>query len=84
MPRPIRTKRFRCSKHDTAGRTNSSRHSIKVAEFIDVNDEMIDDGEVQVGMFGGSMIRGMTSELGHGELNDPHRSQRRILQRQGI
>jgi hypothetical protein len=37
---------------------------VKVAEFIDVQDEMIDDGEVQVGMFGGSMIRGMTSELG--------------------
>ncbi len=37
---------------------------VKVAEFIDVNEEMIDDGEVQVGMFGGSMIRGMTQELG--------------------
>src|SRR5436190_17353368 len=37
---------------------------IKVAEFIDVNDEIIEDGEVQVGMFGGEMIRGMTSELG--------------------
>ena len=37
---------------------------IKVAEFVDVNDEFIDDGEVQVGMFGGEMIRGMTGELG--------------------
>lgn len=37
---------------------------VKVAEFIDVQREMIDDGEVQVGMFGGEMIRGMTSELG--------------------
>ena len=37
---------------------------IKVAEFIDVNDEFIEDGEVQVGMFGGSMIRGITQELG--------------------
>lgn len=36
---------------------------VKVAEFIDVNEEMIDDGEVQVGMFGGSMLRGMTKEL---------------------
>lgn len=37
---------------------------VKVAEFIDVNEEMIDDGEVQVGMFGGSMIRSMTKDLG--------------------
>jgi hypothetical protein len=37
---------------------------IKVAEFIDVQDEMVSDGEVQVGMFGGSMVRGVTSELG--------------------
>lgn len=36
----------------------------KVAEFIDVNEEMISDGEVQVGAFGGSMLRGMTRELG--------------------
>lgn len=37
---------------------------VKVAEFIDVNDELVADGEVQVGMFGGSMIRSLTSELG--------------------
>jgi hypothetical protein len=37
---------------------------IKVAEFVDVNAEMIDEGEFQVGMFGGEMIRGMTRELG--------------------
>ena len=37
---------------------------IKVAEFIDVNAEIIDEGEVQVGMFGGEMIRGMTRDLG--------------------
>ncbi len=37
---------------------------VKAAEFIDVNEEMIDDGEVQVGMFGGSMIRGLTQEIG--------------------
>ncbi|MFZ1702101.1 MAG: hypothetical protein WBO10_11995 [Pyrinomonadaceae bacterium] len=37
---------------------------VKVAEFIDVNEEMVDNGEVQVGMFGGSMIRGMTKEVG--------------------
>jgi hypothetical protein len=39
---------------------------VKVAEFIDVQKELIDDGEVQVGMFGGEMIRGMTRELGLG------------------
>jgi hypothetical protein len=37
---------------------------VKVAEFIDVNEELVADGEVQVGMFGGSMIRSITSELG--------------------
>ncbi len=44
---------------------------VKVAEFIDTAEEIIDDGEVQVGMFGGDMIRGMTRELGmaNGTLN---------------
>jgi hypothetical protein len=37
---------------------------IKVGEFIDVSGEMIDDGEVQVGAFGGSMMSGLTRELG--------------------
>ncbi len=37
---------------------------IKVGEFIDVAGEMIDDSEVQVGAFGGQMVRGLTSELG--------------------
>ncbi len=37
---------------------------IKVAEFVDTNEEIIADGEVQVGMFGGSMIRDLTGELG--------------------
>lgn len=36
---------------------------VRVAEFIDVNGEMVDDGEVQVGMFGGEMVRGMTRDL---------------------
>jgi hypothetical protein len=40
---------------------------IKVGEFIDVAGEMIDDGEVQVGAFGGQMVRGLTSELGMAE-----------------
>ena len=37
---------------------------VKVGEFIDVSGEMIDDGEVQVGSFGGSLISGLTGELG--------------------
>nr|HMT09270.1 hypothetical protein [Pyrinomonadaceae bacterium] len=37
---------------------------VRVAEFIDVQEELVDDGEVQVGMFGGEMIRGLTRELG--------------------
>lgn len=36
---------------------------VKVAEFIDVTEEMVSDGEVQVGVFGGSMIRGLTNDL---------------------
>lgn len=37
---------------------------VRVAEFIDVAGEVVDDGEVQVGAFGGSMIRELTRELG--------------------
>ncbi len=37
---------------------------IKVAEFLDISGEIIDDGEVQIGSFGGSMISGLTGELG--------------------
>ena len=50
---------------DTIGRINDTiSAAIKVAEFIDVGEEMVSDGEVQVGAFGGQMIRGMTRELG--------------------
>lgn len=50
---------------DTIGRINETLNAfVKVAEFIDTNQEMIDDGEVQVGAFGGSMVSGLTSELG--------------------
>jgi hypothetical protein len=31
---------------------------------MDVTGEMIDDGEVQVGAFGGSMVSGLTREMG--------------------
>ena len=37
---------------------------IKVGEFMDVNAEIIEDGEVQVGGFGGGMTREMLGSLG--------------------
>jgi hypothetical protein len=40
---------------------------VQVGEFIDVTEEMISDGEVQVGAFGGGMIRGLSRELGVAE-----------------
>ena len=50
---------------DTITRGNDLIDSvIKIGEFIDVNEEIISDGELQVGAFGGSMVRGITSELG--------------------
>jgi hypothetical protein len=50
---------------ETISRANDTLEAfVKVGEFIDVAEEMIQDGEVQVGVFGGQMIRGLTSELG--------------------
>ncbi len=50
---------------DTIYRLNDTLSAfIKVGEFIDVSGEMIDDGEVQIGALGGSMINGLTRELG--------------------
>lgn len=50
---------------DTILRANETISAfVKVGEFIDAAGEMIQDGEVQVGVFGGSMVRGLTSELG--------------------
>ncbi len=37
---------------------------IKVGEFIDVSGDIIDDGEIQIGGFGGEMTSGMLRELG--------------------
>ncbi len=37
---------------------------VKVGEFIDVNGEMIEDGEIQVGSFGGEMSRDLMKNLG--------------------
>jgi hypothetical protein len=50
---------------DTIFRLNDTLSAfIKVAEFIDVSGEIVDDGEVQVGAFGGSMVRELTGSLG--------------------
>lgn len=50
---------------DTILRANETISAfVKVGEFIDAPGEMIQDGEVQIGAFGGSMVRGLTSELG--------------------
>lgn len=49
---------------DTILRLNDTISAfVKAAEFIDISGEMIDDGEIQVGQFGGSMLRGLTKEL---------------------
>ncbi|QQS34231.1 MAG: hypothetical protein IPM50_06590 [Acidobacteriota bacterium] len=37
--------------------------AVKIAEFIDVNDEIIEEGELHVGSFGGSLIRDVTRDL---------------------
>ena len=37
---------------------------VRIAEFLDVSGEIVDDGEVQVGAFGGSMMREITRGLG--------------------
>ncbi|HEX8636877.1 MAG TPA: hypothetical protein VF692_02355 [Pyrinomonadaceae bacterium] len=53
---------------DTIFRVNDTLAAfVKVAEFIDVSGEMIDDGEVQVGGFGGSMVRELTRGLGQAD-----------------
>jgi hypothetical protein len=50
---------------DTISRVNETiAAAVKVAEFMDVTNEMVSDGEVQVGSFGGAMIRDITKELG--------------------
>jgi hypothetical protein len=49
---------------ETIGRANELLSAlVKLGEFIDVNEDFIVDGEVQVGAFGGQMVRGMTKEL---------------------
>lgn len=49
---------------DTVNRGNDLINAaIKLGEFIDVSEEIVSDGELEVGAFGGSMIRGITKEL---------------------
>lgn len=53
---------------DSIMRANDLINSfIRIGEFIDVQGEMIVEGEVQVGAFGGEMIRGLTREIGIAE-----------------
>ncbi len=40
---------------------------IKIGEFMDVRGEIIEDGEVQVGGFGGSITRDLTRSLGQSD-----------------
>ncbi|HQU82879.1 MAG TPA: hypothetical protein PKY59_07130 [Pyrinomonadaceae bacterium] len=50
---------------DTVSRISDTINAfVKVAEFMDVQGEIIDDDEIQVGSFGGSMVREITSGLG--------------------
>lgn len=50
---------------DTVLRLNDTISAfIKVGEFIDVNGDFIEEGEVQVGSFGGEMTNGLLRELG--------------------
>jgi hypothetical protein len=53
---------------DTIGRTNEVLASaIRVAEFVDTGEDIVNDGEFQVGSFaggpGGGMVRGLMSAL---------------------
>lgn len=49
---------------ETIGRANEVLAAMAtLGEFIDVNEDYISEGEVQVGAFGGQMVRGITREL---------------------
>lgn len=51
--------------NDTVFRLNETISAfVKVGEFIDVNGDFIEDGEVQVGSFGGEMTNSMLRNLG--------------------
>lgn len=38
--------------------------AVKIAEFMDTESEIIEDGEIQIGSFGGGMMRGLLGNLG--------------------
>ncbi|HVF30204.1 MAG TPA: hypothetical protein VNA22_04505 [Pyrinomonadaceae bacterium] len=49
---------------ETIGRANETIAAfVKVGEFMDITEETVLDGEVQVGAFGGRMLSGLTGEL---------------------
>ncbi len=53
---------------DAIGRANNViSAAVQIAEFVDVAEEIISDGEVQLGGFGGVMTRGLTGQLGVAE-----------------
>lgn len=51
---------------DTIFRINDTiGAAVKIAEFVDTNNEILEDGEVQIGSFGGGgMMRGLLASLG--------------------
>jgi hypothetical protein len=49
---------------DTVSRGNELINSaVKVVEFIDVTEDIMTDGELQVGAFGNDMVRNVTKQL---------------------
>ena len=57
---------------------------IKVGEFIDVNGDFIEDGEVQVGSFGGEVTNSLLRELGEADSTLQKSGKRRFCQNQSI
>jgi hypothetical protein len=54
---------------DTIYRINETISAfVKVGEFMDVSGEMIDDGEIQVGSFGGEITRDLLRSLGSSDV----------------
>ncbi len=54
---------------DTIYRLNDTISAfVKVGEFMDVSGEMVDDGEIQIGSFGGEISRNLLSGLGAADM----------------
>lgn len=50
---------------DTIFRINDTiAAALKIAEFMDTNNEILEDGEIQIGSFGGGMTRQLLGSLG--------------------